>query len=668
MTVASIDFETRSTCDLRKSGLHRYFEDASTAVLCLSYRIGEGPVKQWDRDASVFTPHNIPPEDLAEHIRNGGTVIAHNNAFDRTAWNKIFPETPLSIEQCDCTMARGAAMALPQGLDQLGKALKAPVKKDSAGQRLMMSMCKPKGYDEGTGAPIWNETPEQMERLAAYCDQDVETERAIDKLVPLLSPREKLVWQLDQKINDRGVQIDVVSCEAALAAVTVAKDRADKRMSKITQGHVKKCTEVAKMVRWLNDRGIPCESIAKGEVDEIIVRTEIMDDAVAKEAISLRRAAAKSSTAKYAAILNSVCKDGRVRGSLRYHGASTGRWAGSGMQPQNFPRIEDGDAVASTLKLLATCAPGAEACDAISLFLGEPMQILSKCLRSMIIAKPGHRLIGADYANIEGRVNAWLAGEHWKVSAFADFDAGKGTDLYVLAYAKAFGIDPAHVTKPQRQIGKVMELSMGFQGGWRAFEKMGANYGLSVGQERGEELKKAWREAHPAITASWWELQDAAIEAVSHPGLTIRCMFNRIAYKVMHGCLWCLLPSGRMLCYAAPRIVWSEATKELSSRAGVEFDAVDSMTKNWGKHRLYGGLQCENIVQAIARDILADGMLRLETAGYPLVLTIHDENIAEMPDGKGSKEDFGRIMSITRREYEGLPVAVQSWEDRRYVK
>ena len=656
---ASLDFETRSECDLKKAGLHRYFEHPTTEVLCLAYRIGDNAIKTW-------RPGQDWPLDLMRHIDNGGTVIAHNQAFDRTAWIKTFKH-PISLQQSDCTMARGAAMALPQSLDQLGLALKAPVAKDRAGRALMLKMCKPRGYLED-GTAVWYETPEQLDALTAYCVRDVETERAINRIVPKLSTKEREVWILDQKINERGVYVDIPMCQLALDAVTVAKARADKRMSELTQGRVAKCTEVAKLVAWLNARGVTCESVAKGDIVEIILRTQLLDDPQAREAIELRRSAAKSSTAKFQSIVNSVCRDGRVRGSLRYHGASTGRWAGAGMQPHNFPRIDDGESVAATIKLLRNTNTGAEACDAIALFLGEPMAFLSKCLRSMIVAKPGHRLIGADYANIEGRVNAWLAGEDWKTQAFGSFDRGAGTDLYVLAYSKAFYIPIGSVTKPQRQIGKVMELSMGFQGGWRAFEKMGANYGVSVGQERGEQLKKAWRDAHPAITASWWELQNAAIEAVENPGLTIWCLNNRIAYRVAHGFLWCLLPSGRTLSYAAPRIVWSEKTETLSARPGVEFDAVNGVTKKWGTHRLYGGLQCENIVQAIARDVLVEGMMALEAAGYPLVLTIHDENISEMPIGKGSLEEFERIMSVVPAWATGLPVAVKGWEGQRYGK
>jgi DNA polymerase len=363
------------------------------------------------------------------------------------------------------------------------------------------------------------------------------------------------------------------------------------------------------------------------------------------------------------------------------------------MQPQNFPRVHDPDEVEATLAILRQPLTPEEACDEIALFIGEPMAALSRCLRAMIIAAPGKRLLGADYSNIEGRVNAWLAGETWKVEAFRAYDEGRGDDLYKLSYASAFAIAVADVTKDQRQIGKVMELSLGYQGGWRAFTKMAANYGVSVGQDRAEELKRAWRDAHPMIAQSWWDLQAAAIDAVFNPGLTVPVLQGRVRYKVQHGFLWCLLPSGRTLCYAAPRIVWvvrdgnfaargtfhdqKEAEAEItparqekgwSVRPQVEFDGVDSTTKKWGPHQLYGGLQCENIVQAIARDILVDAMLRLEDAGYPIVLTVHDEIIAEVDDGVGSKAEFESLMAVVPSWAEGLPVAVEGWEGTRYAK
>lgn len=283
------------------------------------------------------------------------------------------------------------------------------------------------------------------------------------------------------------------------------------------------------------------------------------------------------------------------------------------------------------------------------------------------------RLVGADLSNIEGRINAWLAGERWKVQAFRDYDAGAGPDLYVLTYARSFGVAVDAVSKAERQIGKVQELALGYQGGVGAFQSMAAVYGLKVTDERADELKTAWRDAHPAIVQSWWDLQDAAIDAVANPGCIVPVLNDLIRYKVDRGFLWCKLPSGRVLAYAAPRIVWGKIKRrdgsELEKRQ-VEYEGVDSVTKRWGPQRLYGGLQCENIVQAIARDVIAEAMFRAETAGFPIILTVHDEILAEVEDASAghTAETIEALMCVVPKWAPGLPLAAKAWEDKRYVK
>lgn len=283
------------------------------------------------------------------------------------------------------------------------------------------------------------------------------------------------------------------------------------------------------------------------------------------------------------------------------------------------------------------------------------------------------KLVGGDLSNIEGRINAWLAGETWKVSAFRDYDAGTGHDLYVLAYARSFGVSVDKVSKADRQLGKVMELALGYQGGVGAFQTMAAAYGVRVTDDRAGELKAAWRDAHPAITQSWWDLQDAAIDAVANPGCIVPVLNDRIRYKVDRGFLWCRLPSGRVLAYAAPRIVWGSikrADGTTLEKRQVEFEGVDSITKRWGPQRTYGGKQCENIVQAIARDVIVEAMFRAEAAGFPIVLTVHDEILAEVPESSTlhGPEALERIMCECPKWAAGLPLAAKAWEDKRYVK
>jgi DNA polymerase len=686
MTIAHLDIETRSTCDLKTAGLYRYFEDPETEVLVVRWRIGDGPVHELG---------GVNDWQLEAHIVDGLPVVGHNIAFDREGWNaKIAPAIggpQITIEQTDCTMARCAALSLPQSLEQAGKALGLKIQKDVEGHRLMMKMCRPKTHDPIT----WHETPEQLERLSAYCAQDVLAECAIDAAVPQLSPSEKRLWVLDQKINARGVQLDMPMVDKALAVAERAALAASEQIYELTDGAVQRTTETAKIVKWLNDRGIPASSIAKGEQDELLVRADLFDDPLARQVIELRRASAKSSVAKYRAMQRSVCKDGRVRGTLNFHGASTGRWAGRLIQPQNLPRIGDAGPDVEDLHAILAAYDADEAFAVCQLNFENPLDILSKALRSMLIAKPGHELIGGDYSNIEGRVNAWLAGEDWKVEAFADFDAGVGPDPYNVMAGAILGKPHDQVTKLERLCpGKVPELACGYQGALRAFQNMAGVYGVHIADETALDTVRLWRAKNPMIVKSWYVVQDAAIAAVKNPGMKVPCLNGKLTYMVARNILWCRLPSGRPMPYVAPHIesgpckhcggtgqvltftpeeraLFDECLQCRGSgwiKERVAFYGQNSTTKKWQKNSLYGGLQIENCCQAIARDILAEGMFRLEDAGYLLVLTVHDENICEVPEGFGSPEELAELMSIVPTWAGGLPVAVSAWKDRRYVK
>jgi len=701
MIAAHLDFETYSTCDLRAAGAHAYAEDPSTGVWCMAWCVGDAPVMTWK-------PGEPDPEDLLAFIRDGGKIVIHNAQFDRQIWNKVVrrdrPHWPeIQIGQTICTMARAQAMALPASLDQLGYALGLKIQKDKDGAALMMRMCRPRkvgltqeecpachgkgiwrdehertwdcttcsgdGFIVNPNGVVWWDEPEKIDRLTDYCRIDVEAERLADEALPFLPAAEQEVYELDQLINERGVMIDLQIVRKAVAVVKEAKRRADERMWYLTDGEVQKTTETAKLVAWINSKGVPCESVAKGETEELILRATVTDNPVVEEVVRLRKAAAKSSAAKFTAMEKSACVDGRVRGTLAYHGAATGRWAGRLIQPQNLPRVDpdrDLPDVERALTLLGLDMRPAEIVDALEMLTGQPMETLSKCLRAMLIAGPGKKFVGGDFSNIEGRVNAWLAGEDWKVQAFRDFDAGAGNDLYKLAYARSFGVKVEDVSKADRQIGKVMELALGYQGGVGAFQTMASGYGIKVTDERADELKRAWREAHPRIVQSWWDLSDAAIAAVGSPGEITQVLEGRIRYRASNGFLFCRLPSGRCLAYAKPRLVQVEDLRG-RMRYQIEYDAVDSVTRRWGPSRLYGGLQCENVVQAIARDVMVASMLQAEDAGLPVVLTVHDELLCETGP-EGDAEVLRKIMATVPEWAEGLPIAAATWEDKRYVK
>jgi DNA polymerase len=337
--------------------------------------------------------------------------------------------------------------------------------------------------------------------------------------------------------------------------------------------------------------------------------------------------------------------------------------SGKGIQLQNLPRPRkamNAKAVNSVLNGLAHMN-GPEWLEP----WGRPLQVISDCLRGFVVAAPGHELIRADYSNIEGRVLAWLAGEEWKLDAFRDYDAGTGPDLYKLAYSRAFHVPIADVDDAARQQGKLMELGLGFGGGVGAFQAMAANYNVVVSDERADELKVAWRTAHPATVQFWYDLERAAMSAVRYRGQQF--VAGRVSYAVAQGVLWCKLPSGRLLSYVSPRIddvqtPWGE------TRKGITYMGVSPMTNRWERQKAYGGLFAENCTQGVARDVMAAAMLRVEARGWPVVLTVHDEIVSEIPEGSVSVEQYVAELTHLEEWMAGLPVSAEGAVGRRYGK
>lgn len=651
-----LDFETRSTVDLRRVGAHRYAEDPTTEIITLSYRLDDGPVKRWR-----------PGEPAPDF--NGATLVSHNAAFERQIGNAKMPKCQIRPEQQDCTMARANALALPASLEGVADALDAPIKKNKAGYRLMLQMCKPRTLEPLT----WWDDDDRRARLEDYCDDDVLSESGVDKILPHLTAEERELWLLDQEINDRGFAIDTQVVRNALAAVTEAKRRADRRIWELTDGAVRKCTETARIVGWLNSRGIPCESIAADEHDELICRSGLMGDEVAAEVIELRQASAK--TFKFQALLDCVCRDGRVRGTLGFNSTLSRRWIGKLVQPHNMKRVETEDdelTVADALTILRRPMTPSARVDALELVCGPALQVLSLCARPMIVAERGKKLVGGDFTSIESRVNAWLAGAAWKLDAFRNFDAGHGPDLYQVQASDVLNKPVEALTKADRQLwGKVPELACGFQGGLNAFHKMGAKYGVRVSDKLASRVVGSWRERNVEIVESWPELQNAAIEAVSCKGTIVTCLKGQIQYRCANGFLWCRLPSGGILAYPSPSLSWKTKIVTIDDeeielrRWGVSYWGTK---KGWRKLDLYGGAQCAHIVSGTARDILAASMHRLNAAGYPLVLTVHDEVLAEVDEDFGSPDDVARLMEIRKPWMGDLPIAAKAWEDVCYVK
>lgn len=665
--VITLDFETRSAADLKVCGAHRYAQDPTTTIMLASYKFDDGPVHHWRFGEDA-------PYDLVAAILDGFTVIAHNAGFERAVWNaQMSPELQIKPERMDCTMARAQAVGLPGALFALGKTLKLPQVKDYDGHAIMMKLCRPRGQ-LADGSFAWHEDPKDIARLQDYCDQDVRTECEVDKRLPPLSPFERQVWELDQVINDRGVQLDVQMVQEAHRCVVEAVRRADERMAALTSGAVRTVGQVAKIVAWIKAQGVPCESIAEGEHEELICGAEIMGLPAVQEAIALRAASAKAF--KFKTMLECLCRDGRVRGSLRYSATIQRRWAGAGVQFHNMKRVEtDEDAVdvALAVKVLHAQASTAEKVDRLELLFGSPLNVLSLCTRSSVVAKPGHRLIGGDYSNIEGRINAWMAGQTDKLEAFRAYDRGQGPDLYRVTAGRIIGVEPDRVTKAQRQEqGKVPELACGYQGSLGAFKKMGAKYGVRLPDPRIRGIVAGWREANPKIVDLWAELQEAAIGAVTSRGMVVSAAQGRVRYVADKAFLYCKLPSGGVIHYPSPSVGW-KTKKVIIDGDEVEFNRIT--VSYWTTHNgqlvqndLYGGAQCAHVVSGTARDILCVAMLRAEAAGYPLVLTVHDELLCEVPEGQGSAEGLKDLMLEPIDWLGGCPIAASTWEGPRYLK
>lgn len=707
---ASVDFETRSTVDLGPRGLDNYAHHPDTDVLCLAYAFDGGDVHIW---RSGVGPHGAvedpPPVALLEHVASGVMIRGWNVGFEWAIWNAIMARRygwpPLPITQCVDTMAEAYAMGFPGSLGKAAAALQLEEQKDDAGHRLMLRLSKPRAprKNEIASLTYWEDDPAKFDRLYEYCKQDVRTEMAVAQRLMRLAPEERKLWLLDHAINQTGTRIDLAAAHAAKAVVAIEQLRLDDEMREVTGGAVGTCGSTQKLAQWLRQQGVAAKGVAKDDVATLLDSADLPEHAAA--ALRLRKEAAKSSTAKLDAMIASASLDGRVRGVHQYHGASTGRWTGRTLQTQNIPRgeiLKKGQ-VDDVLRLLVDLEGRPElAADALRVLYGPPLQVVSDCLRGLICATPGNRLIVADYSAIEARVLAWLAGEESVLQVFRTH--GK---LYETTASSLFGVALDGVTPEQRQIGKVCDLALGYGGSVGAFQSMARIYGLHLPDARVKEIVGTWRAGHAAIVAYWAALEHAATSAVAKGGKW-RAGAAGCEVEFVHGAghLWCKLPSGRVLCYPFARIgaaSWSqiegadgetfsasvsavdadamrEGAARMAQNAGgrvvdygsprnaVVYRTVESQTKQWVWSGTYGGHLSENITQAVARDLLSEAMLRVEAAGYAITMHVHDEIVAEVPDSFGSVEEFERIMAELPSWAQGLPVSAKGYAAQRFRK
>jgi DNA polymerase len=567
----------------------------------------------------------------------------------------------------------------------------------------------------------WNspeDFPEDFERFHDYCDDDVRTEvEAHRRMIPL-STEEQELFVLDQRINDRGIRIDIKSAFAAIELAEKARAKLNDSLYRVTGHAIDTYTAVEQLTAWIRGENIRLPSLAKADVDAIL--KERIPEHV-QRAIELRQEAAKTSVSKLQTFLDRCSKDGRIRGAFLFSAAGTGRWSSVGAQLHNLPRprkqFSDAHLDARTLFQAIRLADPEWLKFLYGDEIGKTLHLLADAIRGFIWAAPGHDLLVADYTGIEGAVQAWFAGEQWKLDAMFGVLADPTLpDMYRRTAAGIYGISADRISKKdnRRQVGKVAELAFGYQGGVGAMLKFAQAYGLDLDEifdsiwdaaipdrcERAEDrydecfarnemaaqhlsreawlaaelVKVGWRATNPAIAASWKLLEGAIWEAILNPGQKIDVL--RAAYLVKNGFLWCRLPSGRCLAYGKPAIremivPWADPEEDEDKRERRPMPTalgVNSVTKKWERFALYGGLAFENIVQAIARDLLANGIRKAEAAGYPVIGHVHDEIITEVPRGWGDVGTFERLICELPAWADGLPLTASGWRGKRYRK
>jgi DNA polymerase len=681
-------------------GVRAYVEHPSFELLCLAYDLFDGKgVRVWvPRPAELGLADE--PHELLAHVERGGFLEAWNIGFEWHVWNfHCVPKwgwPPLRAEQVRCAMAKARSHALPGKLAESARVQRLVNQKNPDGDRLIKKFSIPRNPTKKDQRLRIRpeEDPDDAERLYGYNEQDVRTEIESSLRTPDLSPMELRFWQVDQAINRRGIQVDMVGVENCIAIVEQAMAKYNAELRAITGGQVESASEVEALRGWLRGQGVYLNDLTDESVSAWLQPgTSMGDDA--RRALEIRQALANASVKKLYAF-RAQQHAGRLYELYQYFAARTGRWTGNGPQPQNlfkgfFTKVEEVERAleiisARTLELVELEYPNRTALD-----------VVSSCLRGLLIAAPGHDFICSDFSAIEGVVTAALAGEEWRLEVFRTH--GK---IYEMSVSKITGVPFETILQhrkdtgahhPLRQtVGKVAELASGF-GGWIvAWQRFGADAFMAEHEIKAAIL--AWRAESPMIVELWggqsrgrfddarpelYGLEGAMVSAISYPG---HCFtYRQISYEVRDDVLYCRVPSGGLITYHAPRLRKSTRPYANAWEVEISYEGWNSNPQagpiGWQRMDIYGGKATENVVQRVARDLHAEGLDALERAGYPVVIHSHDEPCAEVPKGWGSVEEFERIVTERVRSLEwartpdGQPWPVKmtgGWRGPRYGK
>lgn len=654
-----VDIETYSSVDLQKAGVRPYTESADFTILLIGYRVDDQPTRiidlagDGDEYPTLLPPvlSDLPAGDLDEFLclLTDRSVIktAYNASFERTCLARYFAR-PMPPEQWRCTMVQAATLGLPGTLAQVGAALGLEKQKLTEGAELIRWFCKP----TKDGVRHWpKDAPDKWERFRRYNVRDVDVETDIrDRLSRWPRPQVELdAWTLDQRINDRGVRLDTGLLEKALELDAGYTARLMDEARQLTA--LRNPNSDAQLKGWLAGRGLVTDSLDKDTLPSLL---EAANDGDTRRALQLRQELGKTSVKKYEAMKRGVCQDGRVHNLLQFYGAGrTGRWAGRLAQVQNLPQNKLND-LATARQLVKNGE-----FDLLELAYGSPPFVLSQLIRTTFIPSEGCRFIIADYSAIEARVLAWLAGERWVLQEFY----GDGL-IYEATASMMFHVPKDQIKKggsraDLRSKGKVATLACGYQGGTGALIRMGA-LRSGIPEEELPGIVKRWRKANQNIVRFWYDVEEAAIKAVQGcPGT----LAHGLRFECEADWLFITLPSGRRLAYYKPEL----RREPKFDKLGLTYLGM-GQNRQYQRQKSYGGKLVENITQATARDCLRDAMTALEAAGYRIVFHVHDEVIADMPEGTGSLAEMQEIMGRPLAWAPGLPLRAAGFESPFYCK
>ncbi|MEO1042354.1 MAG: DNA polymerase I [Pseudomonadota bacterium] len=710
-----LDTETYNTQSPRDLGTYEYAR--TSEVLLFSYTFNDSDPVLWD-----VTNGDPMPKDLRRALQDGeGEIVAHNSMFDRNVIKHAFG-LDTDLTRWHCTMARAMAHGFPGGLGQLSSIFglgEGQAKLDD-GKKLINRFCSPAPKNHKADRYDRTTHPDEWARFCEYALQDIVAMREIYRRLPSWNYKGEglAVHHLDQAMNDRGFAVDGELVAAGAQAAVDEKEALFTRFRELTNGAVEKPTQRAQFLAYLNDSyDLGIADTQKTTLESVLKRGDLWPEL--SELITISINANKTSTAKYAALGPATSPDGRFRGGLQFSGAArTRRWAGRTFQPQNLPSrglppstrkeaLKDAKKSGKPPKPSVDLYIGALKSGVADLLFEDRMLFGSAALRGVLVAPKGRKLVVSDLSNIEGRANAWLANERWKLDAFAAYDRSEGPDLYNVTAGSLLGKEPDDISKTERNVmGKVPELALGYQGGVGAFQTFAKVYGVKMmdhwgtiqanldprfvsgakanwtkwGEERNEEqdepidpiewlasesVKLAWRDRHPAIRQLWYDCENAARDAISRPGQRFRAgkhlVFKAFGFKGFNYLLMGL-PSGNFLVYFDPKISRRDDT--------VTYMQVDPITRQWGRAHTYGGKLVENACQSLSRDILAENMLAIERSGaYQIVLTVHDEVVTEAIDDRSFNADDLSLRLATNPPWlHDFPLAAAGFEGHRYRK